>query len=106
VGLLCHGEVWLVASVIGDAGRMDFLEENAILICTPLVHIGRVCPVDTDVHGASVKAVDLVSLCWASANFDETVFEIRRRRCWTASRIPTSPLAAARTSVSALPMRG
>lgn len=48
--------------------------EEMIRITTPLTHIGRVCPVDTDVHGARVKAGDLVSLCWASANFDETVF--------------------------------
>ncbi len=37
--------------------------------------IGRVCPVDTDVHGMTVKAGDRASLCWASANLDETVFE-------------------------------
>jgi cytochrome P450 len=41
----------------------------------PLTHIGRVCPVETDVHGVTVKADGRVSLCWASANQDETVFE-------------------------------
>lgn len=41
----------------------------------PLTHIGRVCPVETDVHGVNVKAGDRVSLCWASANQDDTVFE-------------------------------
>ena len=46
--------------------------EELIRFTTPLTHIGRVCPVDTDVHGEKVKAGDLVSLCWASANFDET----------------------------------
>jgi len=49
--------------------------EEMIRLATPLTHIGRVCPVDTDVHGESVRAGDLISLCWASANFDETVFE-------------------------------
>lgn len=49
--------------------------EEFIRLATPLTHIGRVCPVDTDVHGTAVKAGDLVSLCWASANFDQTVFE-------------------------------
>jgi cytochrome P450 len=49
--------------------------EEMIRLATPLTHIGRVCPVDTDVHGATVKAGGLVSLCWVSANFDETVFE-------------------------------
>ena len=41
----------------------------------PLTHIGRVCPVDTNVHGVPVKAGGRVSLAWASANFDETVFD-------------------------------
>ena len=42
---------------------------------SPLTHIGRVCPVDTDVHGVPVKAGGSVSLCWASANHDATVFD-------------------------------
>lgn len=42
---------------------------------TPLTHIGRVCPVETDVHGFTVKPKGRVSLCWASANNDETVFD-------------------------------
>ena len=41
----------------------------------PLTHIGRVCPVDTEVHGVPVKSGDRVSLGWASANFDEAVFD-------------------------------
>ena len=41
----------------------------------PLTHIGRVCPVDTVVHGVPVKAGGRVSLGWAAANFDERVFE-------------------------------
>ncbi|NIP95555.1 MAG: cytochrome P450, partial [Akkermansiaceae bacterium] len=42
---------------------------------SPLTHIGRVCPVDTEVHGVAVQAGHRVSLCWASANRDESVFE-------------------------------
>ena len=42
---------------------------------TPLTHIGRVCPVSTDVHGFEVKPEGRVSLCWVSANHDEEVFE-------------------------------
>ncbi len=49
--------------------------EEFFRVFMPLTHIGRVCPVDTDVHGASVKAGGRVSLGWAAANFDETVFE-------------------------------
>ncbi len=49
--------------------------EEMIRYATPLTHIGRLCPVDTNVHGVQVKADKLVSLCWASANFDESAFE-------------------------------
>jgi cytochrome P450 len=49
--------------------------EEFVRFATPLTHIGRKCPVDTEVHGVKVKSDQLISLCWASANFDETVFE-------------------------------
>jgi cytochrome P450 len=49
--------------------------EELIRYATPITHIGRLCPVDTDVHGHTVKADHLISLNWASANFDETVFK-------------------------------
>ena len=49
-------------------------EEFARLI-TPLTHIGRKCPVDTEVESYNVAANERISLCWASANFDETVFD-------------------------------
>lgn len=49
--------------------------EEFVRFATPLTHIGRKCPVDTEVHGVKVKADQLISLCWASANFDETVFD-------------------------------
>ncbi|BCM93737.1 steroid C26-monooxygenase [Abditibacteriota bacterium] len=49
--------------------------EELIRYTTPLTHIGRLCPVDTEAYGVPVKAGDLISLCWASANFDETVFQ-------------------------------
>jgi cytochrome P450 len=49
--------------------------EEFVRFATPLTHIGRKCPVDTEVHGVKVKADKLISLCWASANFDDTVFD-------------------------------
>ncbi|MFD2256807.1 cytochrome P450 [Luteolibacter algae] len=49
--------------------------EEIVRVVTPLTHIGRVCPVTTDVGGEKVAAGERVSLCWASANFDETVFD-------------------------------
>lgn len=59
----------------GDPKKIIVAGEELIRYTTPLTHIGRLCPVDTDAYGVSVKAGDLISLCWASANFDETIFE-------------------------------
>ena len=58
-----------------DPDRIVLASEEFFRVSMPLTHIGRVCPVDTDVHGMTVKAGDRASLCWASANLDETVFE-------------------------------
>lgn len=49
--------------------------EEFVRYFAPLTQIGRVCPHGAQVHGVSVPANDRVSLCWASANRDETVFE-------------------------------
>ena len=58
-----------------DPRRIVHAGEEFFRVFMPLTHIGRVCPVDTDVHGVPVKAGGRVSLAWASANFDETVFD-------------------------------
>ena len=58
-----------------DPTRIVHACEEFFRIVTPLTHIGRVCPVQTDVHGISVKPGGRVSLCWASANRDESVFD-------------------------------
>jgi cytochrome P450 len=58
-----------------DPERIVHASEEFFRVFMPLSHIGRVCPVDTEVHGMQVKAGDRASLCWASANLDETVFE-------------------------------
>ena len=58
-----------------DPGRIIHATEEFFRVFMPLTHIGRVCPVETDVHGVAVNADGRVSLGWASANFDETVFE-------------------------------
>ena len=57
-----------------DPSRIVLASEEFFRVFMPLTHIGRVCPVDTDVHGMTVEAGDRASLCWASANLDETVF--------------------------------
>jgi cytochrome P450 len=58
-----------------DPVRVVHASEEFFRVFMPLTHIGRVCPVETDVHGVTVKAGERVSLGWASANQDETVFE-------------------------------
>lgn len=58
-----------------DPRRIVHAGEEFFRVFMPLTHIGRVCPVETDVHGVKVKAGDRVSLGWAAANFDETVFD-------------------------------
>lgn len=78
-----------ISSIIGYLGRnpgaLEFLREDPkrIVLASeeffrafmPLTHIGRVCPVEANVHGVTVPAGGRVSLAWASANLDETVFE-------------------------------
>ena len=58
-----------------DPKRITGASEEFFRAITPLTHIGRVCPADTSVHGVPVKAGERASLCWASANHDETVFD-------------------------------
>lgn len=58
-----------------DPSRIVLASEEFFRVFMPLTHIGRVCPVATDVHGIKVKPGGRVSLGWASANRDETVFE-------------------------------
>ncbi len=58
-----------------DPSRITHASEEFFRVFMPLTHIGRVCPVATDVHGVTVAPGERISLCWASANRDETVFE-------------------------------
>jgi cytochrome P450 len=58
-----------------DVSRITLASEELFRVISPLTHIGRVCPVETDVHGFKVPAGGRVSLCWSSANQDETVFD-------------------------------
>jgi cytochrome P450 len=73
VGYLA-GNPAALAFLRADPGRIVHASEEFFRVYMPLTHIGRVCPVETDVHGMTVKAGDRASLCWASANLDETVF--------------------------------
>lgn len=78
-----------VSAALGYLGRhpeaLDFLRQDPkriVLACEeffrafmPLTHIGRVCPVETEVLGVTVPPGGRVSLCWAAANLDEAAFE-------------------------------
>jgi cytochrome P450 len=57
-----------------DPKRITLAGEEFFRVFMPLTHIGRVCPVETDVHGVTVKAGERISLAWASANFDAAAF--------------------------------
>ena len=58
-----------------DPKRIAFATEEFVRFVSPLTHIGRVCPRPTRMGGEQVAADGRVSLCWASANRDETVFD-------------------------------
>lgn len=59
----------------GDPKRIAFAVEEFVRVISPLTHIGRVCAQGTQVGGHDVGAGARISLCWASANHDETVFD-------------------------------
>lgn len=63
-----------LAYLRADPRRIVHAGEEFFRVFMPLTHIGRVCPVDTNVHGMEVKAGGRVSLGWAAANFDEAAF--------------------------------
>lgn len=63
------------ARMRGDAMRVRRAVEEFVRFVSPLTHIGRVCPHATEVFGTKVLANERVSLCWASANRDDAVFE-------------------------------
>jgi cytochrome P450 len=58
-----------------DVKRIPAAGEEIIRHTSPLTHIGRVCPQDTQVHGAQLKSGERISLGWAAANRDPDVFE-------------------------------
>ena len=63
-----------LAQLREDPRRIVHAAEEYFRVVSPLTHIGRVCPVETEVHGVTVQAGERISLNWASANRDETVF--------------------------------
>jgi cytochrome P450 len=49
--------------------------EELLRVLSPVTHIGRTATRETEIHGVPVKPGQRVSLCFASANFDETIFD-------------------------------
>ncbi|MDA7627387.1 cytochrome P450 [Verrucomicrobia bacterium] len=82
---IIHSITSIVAYIAENPDTLDYLREDSkriihaseefFRVFMPLTHIGRVCPVETDVQGAKVNPDGRVSLGWVSANFDENVFE-------------------------------
>jgi len=64
-----------IKAIIAEPKKVQMAAEEFVRVLTPLTHIGRVCPAETDVQGVKVNPTERVSLCWASANYDETVFK-------------------------------
>lgn len=58
-----------------DPSRVTLAAEEFFRANMPLTHIGRVCPAGAEIHGETVEPGGRLSLCWASANLDESVFE-------------------------------
>jgi cytochrome P450 len=57
-----------------DPKRITLASEEFFRAISPVTHIARVCPAHTEVHGVPVAQGERISLCFASANHDETVF--------------------------------
>ena len=68
-----HSEA--LAELRADPKKIMHASEEFFRVVSPLTHIGRVCPVATNVHGAEVPKKGRVSLAWAAANKDDAVFE-------------------------------
>jgi len=62
-------------AVCADPRRIPVAVEEFVRFTAPLTHIGRVCPEGAQVGSHPVVPDGRVSLCWASANFDEQVFD-------------------------------
>lgn len=62
-------------ALCAEPRRIAFAVEEFVRVTSPLTHIGRVCPQGAVVGPHQVAPDARVSLCWASANFDESVFD-------------------------------
>ena len=63
-----------LARLRANPGLIRSAAEEIVRVCSPLTHIGRTCPGGTEVNGLRIPPGHRASLCWASANRDESVF--------------------------------
>jgi cytochrome P450 len=49
--------------------------EEFFRMISPVTHLARVCTEGANIHGVAVDPGNMVSLCFASANYDESVFD-------------------------------
>ncbi|MCW1916686.1 cytochrome P450 [Luteolibacter sp. GHJ8] len=70
--LAAHPEA--LAFLREDSKRVIHASEEFFRVFMPLTHIGRVCPGGAELPGKTMAPGDRISLCWASANRDESVF--------------------------------
>ncbi|MBL9210532.1 MAG: cytochrome P450, partial [Opitutaceae bacterium] len=58
-----------------DPKRIVGASEEFFRVLSPATHLARRCQVRTELHGVTVEPGQFVSLNFAAANYDETVFE-------------------------------
>lgn len=58
-----------------DPKRIIGASEEFFRVLTPSTHLARKCPQGANVNGVEVNPGEFISLCFASANYDEDVFE-------------------------------
>jgi cytochrome P450 len=58
-----------------DPKRIVGASEEFFRVLSPSTHLARLCRVKTELHGVMVEPGQFVSLNFAAANYDETVFE-------------------------------
>jgi len=59
----------------GEPDRIPVAIEEFLRFMTPITHLGRTATVEVEVGGRVIPAGQLVSICYASANRDESTFE-------------------------------
>jgi len=58
-----------------DPKRIIGASEEFFRAISPVTHLARICPKGAEVHGVKIEPGEFASLCFASANYDEEVFD-------------------------------